>query len=354
MRLKSKVCYLFAVAVLSSSAAWAGFQTPGVVTPDGKTVVLARGRVLYVVDSGTLAVRQRIWVGGVAKMMGWGSDGKTLYVIDDASRLLKLAPGEETLTGPVKLDVDSGGSLYPGFSCDKAAYLKGWPKLVMSFHSLAASPSLIKDLPLSDNFKRGQVVFDSEGKTAVLISQSQTFPEEKENAPEKPEKFDTKLAREVYQEKTDGSGCLIQVIDLETWEIKGPFKVPTTFRDDGISKISGDKMTHIRYSNPCFSVDLKNGETTFFMTPVFCNYGAGFFPNADGYIVGSLAKYGFAKNGGEDVSVELPRDQRVPGWPEYFYGFAAAEDGTMFGWTSASRLAKIAPEGKLMALEPVF
>lgn len=354
MDLKSKACFLFVTAVLSLSAAWAGFQTPVAVSPDGKAVVVPKERVLYVVDTETLAVRQRVWVGGVVQDIGWGPDGKTLYVVDDADRFMKMTSGEEGFSAPGHVDFGAKGKLYPGFGCEKAATVVSWPKPVLSFYSLTASPALVKELPLADEFKKGRVVFDSDGGRAVVISARQTFPEEKANAPEKPETFETKLAEKVYEKTTDGKGCLIQVIDLETWEIQGPFKVSAVFDDDSISKISGDTITHIRYSNPCFSVSLKDGETTFFMTPVFCNYGAGFFPDADGYIVGGLAKYGFIKNGRDRGSTEFPRDQRLPGWPEYFYGFAAAEDGTIFGWTSASRLAKIAPDGKLLEIKPVY
>lgn len=354
MNLKLKLFFGLAAVFSTINIIWAAFQTPVLVSSDGKSVITCNERVIYIVDSNSLAVKKRLWAGGVVKKMGWGSDGKTLYVLDDANRLLKLAPGAEKLSKPITLNDKSKGNISPGFNCNKVALLQSWPESSLCFYSLEPSPKLIKSMSLPDEFKRCHVIFDDKGEKAILISKSQKFPEEKENVPEKPKKFDTKLAGEIFEEKTDGTGCWIKVLNLKTGKANGPFKVPTKFRKDGISKIFGDNITHIRYGNPCFTVSLKDGKTTFFMTPVFCNYGAGFFPNANGYMVGGLAKYGFCKNGKEPVSFDLPRDKRLPGWPEYFYGFAASKDGTIFGWTSGSRIVKISSDGKLVDLKPVF
>ena len=45
---------------------------------------------------------------------------------------------------------------------------------------------------------------------------------------------------------------------------------------------------------------------------------------------------------------------RLPGWPEYFAGFAVHKDGTVYGVTSSFRLIKISKEGKVEKEVPVY
>ncbi len=114
-----------------------------------------------------------------------------------------------------------------------------------------------------------------------------------------------------------------------------------------------DDIHIMQYNNPCARLDSK-GEITLFMSPAFCNYGLGWSASGKVYLAGSLAQGFYCRLGQEPVEFVIPKGDLLPGWPEYFHGFAVRSDGTAFGVTGAGRMAEISSEGKFVRILPFF
>jgi sugar lactone lactonase YvrE len=112
-------------------------------------------------------------------------------------------------------------------------------------------------------------------------------------------------------------------------------------------------MVVARYHGPWAEIDV-GGQVKLFEAPAWCSYGVGWSPSGDVVYSGSLAEYVLVRNGKPPVKVELAREQRLPGWPEYFCGFGIEADGSGYGVTLDNRVARIGRDGQLVEIKPFF
>jgi len=113
----------------------------------------------------------------------------------------------------------------------------------------------------------------------------------------------------------------------------------------------GEAVLILNYKNENAKID-SQGNTKMFQLLNSYNYGIGLSGNQESICTGGLAKATYTKVKGLE-SKELKID-KIPGWPEYFKGFAFDSEGNAYGTTSAYRILKIKPDGTIAKAVPVY
>jgi hypothetical protein len=108
----------------------------------------------------------------------------------------------------------------------------------------------------------------------------------------------------------------------------------------------------VSYNNVNARIDSTSKEVKLFQAKNSYNYGIGYSATQGVLATGGLAN-GSITNLADGTGISYKID-RIGGWPEYFKGFAIAGDGTIYGGTTAYRLVKIAPGGKVEKTLPVY
>jgi len=351
MRKWARLLHAAVIITCSVPAAQAGFQSDVAVTGDGKTVVAFKDRTLYVIDGDTLTVRKRIWNEAKVKHLCFCNDGTKLVVADDAKRLriLDVATGafDKELE---KMDPETV-SFAPAVDLAATIHSKTWTQSEIVLVSMTDA-GIKARIALPEKFRTAGLALLPDGRKIIVFSHPLSDKEEKVPHAERPKDLKD-LAKKEYDEKHDGQHMEILTYALPDGKLESKKETWYTLKNDTVVFTCGGDVLTVPYSNPAARIQA-DGSVELFKTPVFCNYGFGYSADGGSYLAGSLAAYALVRPGKKKVETEIPRDQRLPGFPEYFYGFGFALDGSAFGWTSGPRIGRIGPNGKLLKLVPVF
>lgn len=343
-----------AAVVLACGAADAGAATPKgalgalAVSPDGATVAAAGdNHALYLIDAATLEVRQRIHLGSNPQEMWYSADGKTLAVwtLDDEIRLLSTADWSLKATLPDVFQVAHAAQA-------DALVVLGRPKRA---NDVSTTPLSVLSLADGGTKLTASAIGEFVGLAAkadasgfVLITKG--VKDESEAKAETPK--DLKGAeKETFELQHDGNTAEIVVLDGSGAETA---RVKSWYSQSGqlVGAHDGAQASFVGYGNENLTVKADGAIVGLFQGPTSYNYGIGVAPDQKRIAIGGLRDGSLVTLADQGAAVFEIDD--IPGWPEYFKGFAFAPDGSVFAGTTAYRLAHIGADGALVAVKPVF
>jgi len=317
------------------------------VSPNGNVIASAGdNRVLYVLDVAKMEVTNRVWLGSCIVDLQFNKDGSTV-VAEDTDGTLHLIDAKTWK--PVKQE-PKAGQISPARNVDLVAGLNpdynGHTIRFLSMTDLATKGKV--------SFAKGEKVLalglDPEGaRLAVLMEAVSDDAEPKGGNPPKDLKG---LAVEEFRLKNDGKTSrllVFKVADGSKISEQKIFYSPSTSAWKVL--FQGDNILLVNYSNLNAQVNPK-GEVTLFQLENSYNYGMGSSVDQKILMTGGLADGTYTKVA--DLNKVRFQPDRLPGWPEYFRGFAVTADGTAYGSTSGYRIIKIKPGGSFEKSVPVF
>lgn len=311
------------------------------VSPDGKT--LAAGgdnRVLYLIDPSSLAVKKRIWLKTNIYEMVFNKDGSVLIVEDTSKNLLFIS----TQSWQVVHNVARAGNFSAAPAADLLAGLSsGYRKSTVKFISMTnASQSGQVEFP----GKIEAIGLDAGGKRLVIIAQGPKDTEPKKQKPKELRGFEA----DKFKQKNDGKVSILAEYDVASGK---KLKEKTIFYSPGSSAMVLVTKTNtyiMNYSN--VNADIKGDAITLFQSKSSYNYGMGISLDRKAFLLGGLRSGTLAKAGTLEM-IKFDID-KLPGWPEYYKGFAFGPDGTGYAGTTSYRLVKIGKDGKVLKTVPIY
>ena len=333
-----------------STAAVAGTPLGGLavaLSPSGKVMVAAGdNRVLYVLDPAKMEVTNRVWLGTCIVDLQFNKDGSTV-VAEDTDGTLHLIDAK---TGKPGEKEQKAGQMSAARDADLVAGLNP-----------DHNGHVIRFLSLTDLSPKGKVAFakgekvagfglDPEGtRLAVLLEAVNDDSEAKGGNPPADLKG---LAADEFRLKNDGKTSRLLVFKVPDGSKVSERKLFYSRSITGVKVcFQGDNVLAVNYSNLNAQVNPK-GEVTLFKLDNSFNYGIGVSADQKILLTGGLADGTYTKVA--DLAKARFQPDRLPGWPEYFKGFATAADGTAYGSTSGYRIIKINPGGGFDKSYPVF
>lgn len=344
----ASLCILTIFATTETSQAGTGFQRDISVSSDGKSIVSSRGRVIYCLDSKSLKVTHRVWAKTRVKRLSFNKDGSKIAVLDKTKqlRLLDIANGKfQSVIKPVKCIFFA-----PAVNL-MAASVASKNNVVVLLSMTDGSKK--KEIVLPKNFCEIAIALSPDGTKLVVFSYRLKGKEKKIPKDQMPKKFKNELAREEYMQRHDGKHSEMLVYDLQTGKQLIRKELWYTM-ERTLAFFSGEDVLIMQYRNPCARISPNTGKISLFKSASFFNYGVGWSTNGMTIVTGSLADGYISREGAKPIEFRFKGDDRLPGWPEYFFGFAIAPDGTIFGVTSGQRIARISPTGKILKVRPYF
>ncbi len=310
------------------------------VAPDGKTLVVGGdNRVLYVIDSSSLEVKNRIWFKTNIYEMEFNKDGSILVVEDTSESLYFI----DTRNWQAVKTISKAGSMS---AAPAAGLLAGVAK--------GYSKSTVKFISMKDGTQKGQVEFpakvaalglNARGNRLVLLAAG---PKEKEKKNPKPKELKG-LEADVFKQKNDGKVSILAVFDVPSGK-----KISEKIIFYSVSSpvfLVGEKITYILdYSN--VNARIEGDNITLFKSMSSYNYGIGVSPDRKWALVGGLRQGTLID--AANLKMTTFQIDSLPGWPEYYKGFGFAADGTGYAVTTAFRLIKINKNGGIEKAVPVY
>jgi len=355
MQRRSAAAWFAALALVVASGSSVSAATPKnalgaiAVSPDGGTIAAAGdNRVLYLVDPGSLEVRQRIAIGTNPQELWYSSDGSTLAMLTTDDDVLFFDTGTWTEKGALN-DVFA---VTHAAAADALVAL-GRPKKGTdgSMTTVLLVQPLTGGAPTSEIAVVGEAVAIASrpdaGAFAVLTKPAKDESETKQDPPSDLKGIDKEIFR-LQHDQQASEIVLIAATGAETGRQK------TWYSQSGAltGVYAADAIHFIGYQNKNARFGLDGALIAVYEGPVSYNYGIGVDAAQDRVAVGTLRDGGILTlAGGASVAFEIDQGR---GWPEYFEGFAFAADGSLWGGTSAFRLVHAGADGTVIAAKPVF
>ncbi|BCW88632.1 hypothetical protein sos41_17730 [Alphaproteobacteria bacterium SO-S41] len=318
------------------------------VSPDGATVVAAGdNRVLYVLDPATLEVKNRVYLGVNPYDAFFSKDGATLALVDTDGNVHLLSSAdwsEKTkITGGTVVALSAGADTFATLSyatSEGDAY-----KTPLTVYAIGDGS---KKLEASIAGQATALVAAADGSGyAVMLERKEDAAEKKEDVPAD---VTDEAAKAEFEQKHDGYTTEIVMLDGTGKETARVTSWYSTY-DTMVGSYEGGTAYFIGYSNDNLKI-AADGTASMFKLPPSYLYGIGVGPDGKKIAAGSLRDgtvYDLAAGTGS--TYELDNQE---GWPEYFEGFGFAPDGSVYGGTTAYRLAHIGADGTIIAAKPVY
>lgn len=311
------------------------------VSPDGKTIAAGGdNRVLYLIDPLSLKVQKRIWLKTNIYEMTFNNDGSIL-VVEDTSENLQLL---NTRSWQVVHKVAKAGKFSAAPAVDLMAGLaSGYRK------------STVKLISMTNASQKGKIEFagkveavgiDANGKRLVVLAQG---PKDAEQKKKKPKEL-RGLEADKFKQRNDGKVSILAEYDVASGK---KLKEKTIFYTAGSSTqilVTRTNTYILSYSN--INANIKGDTISLFKSKSSYNYGIGISPDRKAFLVGGLRSGTLVKAANLEM-IKFNIDT-LPGWPEYYKGFAFGPDGTAYAGTTAYRLVRISKDGKSIQTVPVF
>jgi WD40 repeat protein len=317
------------------------------VSPDGKTLVAAGdNRTLYFINSATMEVTGRHWLGTPILAISFNKAGDRIVAESTDEALLLI----DAANGKIIKQEDKAGKVAVALEVDLA---------------VARNPShsgqIVRVLSLTDLSDKASINFDKDDKIAALglSPDGKTVAAWLEPVNDDSEPKNTKVPEGVkgldadeFRQRNDGKTSKLLTFNAADGSKLSEQKLYFSPSATGATiAFQGDDVLIINYSNLNAKIDPK-GEVTLFKLKSSYNYGIGVSADHQTLMGGGLAAGTQLKPA--DLSQKEFKIDRLPGWPEYFKDFAFATDGTSFGSTSGYRIIKINADGTFDKSYPIF
>jgi hypothetical protein len=199
------------------------------------------------------------------------------------------------------------------------------------------------------SFELDGVAVGTNGDASQIVVLSRSKTDEAEKKEKTPKELEG-LARDEFEQKHDGRTSEVLWLD---GELKETHRYGTYYGDYGTNQllVKDNVASFVSYRNKCAKFT-PEGETSLFRTGTQYNYGIGVAPDQKLIASGGLAT-GMLMDMEKKTSISFDHN-KLPGFPEYFYGFAFGPDGTIYGGTSAWRIIKVSPEGEVLSESPIY
>lgn len=315
------------------------------VSPDGSRLVVAGdSRTLYSLDPDSLEITERTWIGTTVVDLAFSSDGTILAVADTSDEVRFYDTTDFSLKSTTdKLEKPSLST--------PADLVAGWSRRAdaVLLHAMADGAQKLS-IPIAEKVGVDAIGISVDGsRVAILESSVDTDKEEKVGYSDIPKDLQG-LDRAKFELENDGKSRRLAVYDGASGELVREHELWYSPNGSLTLAMKGEEVVVMNYSNDN-AVIAEDGSVELFAMPNSFNYGAGFSNDRSKVFGGSLAD-GSIRNL-EDGQSLLFKIDKLPGWPEYFKGFSAADDGTLFGATTGFRVIKISPDGTIAAQVPV-
>lgn len=314
------------------------------VSPDGKQLVAGGAtRTLLVMDPETLEMKDRKWIEVSITGLAFNKTGETLLVQDSSDAIYLFNTADWTK----KAELSKRAAWTRSFESDKMA---GYFRTTIYIHSMADGSEL-GQIEVPDGERVAALALNSDGSKLALLTQSQNDEEEPKVARADLPKDKKGPALEEFKQKNDGKTSRLLVFNTETGESVRDEKIFFETRNNSMMIYKGDDLVVVAYDNANARIS-PDGEIKIFELPNSFNYGIGVSPKGDLIMTGGLRKYSITKT--DPLTSVTGEADKLPSWPEYWKGFGASPDGSqIYGSTSAYRVFKMDPSGKVMVSEPV-
>ncbi len=345
----------FTVAALAFSVTASKAETPlgGLavsVTGDGKKLVAAGDtRTLLVLDPEKLNVLQRIFIGTTVTRLAFDRSGATLMVGDtDGTAFLYDAQTwkpRATLAKRHAAVISREANLLAGVEGEHTAG-------AIFLNDLASGVERAKILVAKEE-RVAALGFDPQGKRlAVLFGPIESKDEQRIQSGQIPKELKG-IERDEFQQKNDGQVSILRVFNAATGAVMSEQKLFFSMNaTQSHVAFDGDAVVVNNYSNLGARIE-PGGAVKLFKNANGFNYGAGASPQQTAIYGGGLRNFSIV----DPKSLQGPTGQidRLPGWPEYFKGFSATDNGgAIYAGTTAYRVIRISPDGKVLAAAPVM
>lgn len=316
----------------------------GAVSPDGKTIVVGGdSRTLYVFDGASLEVRDRIWLGATIWSIFFNKDGNRLLVSDTGDTVHLI----NTDTWKSEKEVEKAGRPCSARAADLFAGL-GYRAEVIDLYSM------------TDGSKKGSVKVDqkvaafglnADGTRLGLLTKGEKDEAEKEVKYNDIPKDLKGIEKKAFQQKNDGKTAVFHLFEVPSGKELHKAKIFYTARAGSTLLFDGDAAVIVGYGNVNARID-PEGDIEIFATANSLNYGIGVSPDQKVIGTGGLRNGSYTQVDG--LEAKTFKISKLPGWPEYFKGFAFDGEGNAYGFTSGYRMIKIRPDGAIEKEVPVY
>lgn len=350
-------------AKLGLTAAVAGFMVLGTmaqaatpvsgltvaVTPSGDRLVAGGNtRTIIELDPKTLEVKGRHWVGASIVRMGFNKDGSVLAVQDTSSTVYlfdtKTWKAKYTLSKHDQMTLLPSQNILAGVN---GSYRGG----TIDLNSMKDGSNL-GQIKLEPKDRVDAIGFSKDGKRLGVVLNEVKTPDEKEVKYRDIPKDLRGAARDEFRQRNDGKMSTFRVYEVPSGKKIAEGRTYFSLGSNGRLTFDGDQIVALSYSSYGVRIP-KDGNAKMFKTKNSYNYGLALSPDHSLWLSGGLRNFSVTST--KDLSSKGAGDlRRLPSWPEYFSGFTASADNKMiFGGTTAYRVMKISPDGKLVKVAPV-
>ena len=333
--------YILFIMFLAVSFAVADSAIDGLtlaLNPDGKTIVVAGdNRTIYTLDAATLEVLERTYFGSSINKMRYSADGSVLFVQDSEPNIYVL--DADTLQTKSKLSdygmmhVSTEAKIMvavdPDYNGDSLAIFD------ISKNKLTS----IAEISFEKDEDIASIGINSDGsKLAVFFDDFDSETEEKVSWSDIPDEYKG-FEREVYSRKHDGKEARFITYSIPDLEVLADYVSFYTPYDKELVFFHGEDVyiTNQGNRNARFS---PNGDVEMWEWQGIGSTSAE-NTSADQNI---LVVGGYGQGTVYDISSESGFNfdiDKLPGASESFIAFAVADDGTIYGTTSAYRVVKM-------------
>lgn len=320
------------------------------LSPDGDQLAIAgRNRTLYLIDTTTLEVTVRHYLGSAIRQLVYGN-AETLWLLDDEARLLRL----DTATGELEILVkEEVQTMAAAVEAGRLAYAieDGSDSIVRLVSLVSGEP--LHEWRVEEPYRVEALGIAPEGNQVGFLSKA--FAHEQENANGKetlPPGLD-KGERRAWNQERDGRAAMVTVWDTqegsELWTRETFFVATGTTR--GV--ISRNQFVVAGFGN-FNAVIPSEGPIVTFAAPNRLNYGVDFSLDATWLYTGGEGEGAFTPLAEPDLALawEIDADMLQP--DERFLSFAGRADGPIYATTSAWRLFEFDEAGRLLRVTAVY
>ncbi len=325
-------CALGVIVLISSSAlALHG----GAASPDGAWFVVGGdNRAIYVYDTKTWEIAKRIWIGSRVRQVHFTPDGSQCVVLDDHGVARIYNPKDWT-----KAREMPGMRAFAMARNAPVAVASGrkkggrWDEYVVKVLSVPGW-EVTGEIPLEKGRTLVATAITADGKTAYARTRGFKDDTEKQKDPGPEPKGWT--AKGLWRMRKDGQVSELLVIDVAKKAIAKKivcYDTPTNCRLYPVPQ----GAVSVVYGQYCGWLNAATGEYTTQITKQFA-YGSG-QDRAGNLYIGSLRSYLVLTPNGKPLAKK--QASKLPGFPEYFRGFAPLGSDLVVGVTDAFRLILI-------------
>lgn len=313
------------------------------VSPDGKTIVAGGdSRALYIIDSATLEVKQRVWLRTSIYGLYFNNEG-TKLLVEDTDTTVHFV---NTQTWTEEKEQKNAGYVSRALKADICAVL--------------SASKEVSFISMTDAAPKGKITFDKdiaafainlEGTKLAVVSKEEKDESEKAVASADIPKDLKGIARREFERRNDGKTSTLAFFEVPSGKELSRTKTYYTTSAGATGFFAGEEFVIVNYSNENIKLNAK-GDGAMFELQNSYNYGIGISRDYQFIGTGGLSNGTYTKV--EGMNMKAFNIDKLPGWPEYFKGFAFGPDGTAYGITSSYRLVKIKTDGLVEKTVPIY